>query len=405
MDKLPEGWRNYKLGEIALKLVDGSHNPPPKENSGFPMYSGRNLINGKIDFSNPSRFVNRNGYKKELRRTDITSGDIFLSIVGTIGNCAVVPDKFPEFCIQRSIALIRTEQNPFFIKYFFESPKFKLFLKSEAKGSAQKGVYLNSLQNANIQLPPLPEQKRIVSKLDGLFERIDQSIGLLEENIKHTEALMASALDEVFLQLAQFSKALKISDFAEVKGGKRLPKGFKVQEDKTEFPYIRVADFLDNGTINMSNLQYISHDAHEKIKRYIITSENLYISIAGTIGKTGIIPKELDGANLTENAARLVYKNPSSINNRYIYFFTLSDKFKQQIKEATKTVAQPKLALTRLKNIELPVPTINIQNEAVNKFDSISSKTYALMKEQEAKLNHLKSLKESILDKAFKGEL
>ena len=216
---------------------------------------------------------------------------------------------------------------------------------------------------------------------------------------------MASALDEVFLQLAQFSKALKISDFAEVKGGKRLPKGFKVQEDKTEFPYIRVADFLDNGTINMSNLQYISHDAHEKIKRYIITSENLYISIAGTIGKTGIIPKELDGANLTENAARLVYKNPSSINNRYIYFFTLSDKFKQQIKEATKTVAQPKLALTRLKNIELPVPTINIQNEAVNKFDSISSKTYALMKEQEAKLNHLKSLKESILDKAFKGEL
>lgn len=405
MDKLPEGWRNYKLGEIALKLVDGSHNPPPKENSGFPMYSGRNLINGKIDFSNPSRFVNRNGYKKELRRTDITSGDIFLSIVGTIGNCAVVPDKFPEFCIQRSIALIRTEQNPFFIKYFFESPKFKLFLKSEAKGSAQKGVYLNSLQNANIQLPPLPEQKRIVSKLDALFERIDQSIALLEENIKNTEALMASALDEVFLQLAQFSKALKISDFAEVKGGKRLPKGFKVQEDKTEFPYIRVADFLDNGTINMSNLQYISHDAHEKIKRYIITSENLYISIAGTIGKTGIIPKELDGANLTENAARLVYKNPSSINNRYIYFFTLSDKFKQQIKEATKTVAQPKLALTRLKNIELPVPTINIQNEAVNKFDSISSKTYALMKEQKAKLNHLKSLKESILDKAFKGEI
>ena len=403
MDKWPERWKVFALSEIC-EVKDGTHDSPKFQLSGFPLVTSKNLRNNNIDLSHV-KFISQNDYDSINKRSKVEKGDILFAMIGTIGNPVLIKEE-PRFAI-KNIALFKKSEHviPDFLVYFLGSNRTLDRMISEAKGATQKFVGLGYLRKFPIPLPPLPEQKRIVSKLDALFERIDQSIALLEENIKNTEALMASALDEVFLQLAPFSKALKISDFAEVKGGKRLPKGFKVQEDKTEFPYIRVADFLDNGTINMSNLQYISHDAHEKIKRYIITSENLYISIAGTIGKTGIIPKELDGANLTENAARLVYKNPSSINNRYIYFFTLSDKFKQQIKEATKTVAQPKLALTRLKNIELPVPTINIQNEAVNKFDSISSKTYALMKEQKAKLNHLKSLKESILDKAFKGEI
>ena len=403
MDKWPERWKVFALSEIC-EVKDGTHDSPKFQLSGFPLVTSKNLRNNNIDLSHV-KFISQNDYDSINKRSKVEKGDILFAMIGTIGNPVLIKEE-PRFAI-KNIALFKKSEHviPDFLVYFLGSNRTLDRMISEAKGATQKFVGLGYLRKFPIPLPPLPEQKRIVSKLDALFERIDQSIALLEENIKNTEALMASALDEVFLQFAQFSKALKISDFAEVKGGKRLPKGFKVQEDKTEFPYIRVADFLDNGTINMSNLQYISHDAHEKIKRYIITSENLYISIAGTIGKTGIIPKELDGANLTENAARLVYKNPSSINNRYIYFFTLSDKFKQQIKEATKTVAQPKLALTRLKNIELPVPTINIQNEAVNKFDSISSKTYALMKEQKAKLNHLKSLKESILDKAFKGEI
>jgi type I restriction enzyme, S subunit len=216
---------------------------------------------------------------------------------------------------------------------------------------------------------------------------------------------MASALDEIFKKLESKSKVYKISDFADIKGGKRLPKGLKVQEEKTDYPYIRVADFQDNGTVDLSSLQYITKKAHEQIKRYIINPEDLYISIAGTIGKTGIIPEELKGANLTENAARFVFKSDFEINNKFIYYFTLSDNFKTQITDATKTVAQPKLALTRLKAVELPIPDIVLQNKAVKSFDSLYTNTYEIIQEQQDKLNNLKALKESILDKAFKGEI
>ena len=91
----------------------------------------------------------------------------------------------------------------------------------------------------------------------------------------------------------------KLDDFVTIKGGKRIPKGKKLSEIKTPYPYIRVTDFNDFGSVDLDSIQYVTEDIFKEIKNYIISDKDLYISIAGTIGKTGIIPKELNGANLT----------------------------------------------------------------------------------------------------------
>jgi len=83
----------------------------------------------------------------------------------------------------------------------------------------------------------------------------------------------------------------------------------------------------------------------------------------------------------------------------------LSDNFKDQVGLATKIVAQPKLALTRLAEVELPIPSIEIQNKEVKIFDELSRKFQEINTEQLSKLAYLKALKSSILDRAFKGEL
>lgn len=94
-----------------------------------------------------------------------------------------------------------------------------------------------------------------------------------------------------------------LGDIASVKGGKRVPKGYKLQSEPTEHPYITISDFTDDGTVDTSNLRYVSCEVFEQIKRYTISSKDLYLSIAGTIGRTGYVPPELDGASLTENAS------------------------------------------------------------------------------------------------------
>jgi type I restriction enzyme S subunit len=129
----------------------------------------------------------------------------------------------------------------------------------------------------------------------------------------------------------------------------------------------------------------------------------MYISIAGTIGKTGIIPEELDGANLTENACRLVFH--PGISNRFVYFFTQTKDFVEQAGLNTRTAAQPKLALSRLSTIQLGIPPLAVQESLANKFDELRAETQRLESLYQQKLAALDALKKSMLHQAFTGAL
>jgi type I restriction enzyme, S subunit len=155
----------------------------------------------------------------------------------------------------------------------------------------------------------------------------------------------------------------QLGEIAQVKGGKRVPKGYKLQAEETNHPYIAVSDFSDDGTIDTSGLRYISDEVFAEIERYTISSKDLFISIAGTIGKTGSVPPELDGANLTENACKLVFD--PGIYKDFVYYFTKTDDFTRQAEKNTRVAAQPKLALERLKTITLMIPPLPEQKRVV----------------------------------------
>ncbi|HEV8512931.1 MAG TPA: restriction endonuclease subunit S, partial [Cyclobacteriaceae bacterium] len=153
-------------------------------------------------------------------------------------------------------------------------------------------------------------------------------------------------------------KWVKLKEIAEVKGGKRLPKGAEYEDGKTEFPYIRVTDF-ENNTINQNNLKYLNSKVQNAIKNYTISSEDLYISIAGTIGKVGLVPINLCGANLTENAAKIT--QIKNINLKYLLCLLNSETVQKQIQKQTIATTQPKLALYKIENLDLILPPIGIQ--------------------------------------------
>lgn len=406
MDMLPKNWNLSTVNDVCLKITDGTHKTPKYTNNGIPFLSVKDISKGVIDFSD-TRFITKEEHNELIKRCKPEKNDLLYSKVGTTGIPKVV-DVDNEFSIFVSLALLKPNfkliESRFF-EYLLKSPNVYSQAQAKTRGVANRNLVITDIKSIQIPLPPLSEQAIIVNKLDALFNRLDKSIGLLEENISYTLALKRSIIETAFIKLFEHSKTYKIKDIAEIKGGKRLPKGEAVLDEKTDYPYIRVTDFNDNGTIDLNNLKYLKKEVQEQIKRYIITSKDLYISIAGTIGKTGIIPKELDNSNLTENAARLVFKSNLKINNRFIYYFTLSNNFKEQVGLATKTVAQPKLALTRLAEVEIPIPSIEMQDKEVKEFDLISSKTNEILMLQQSKLTYLKALKASILDKAFKGEL
>ena len=170
---IPENWQWSFLGTISRLLVDGSHNPPKKVDDGLPMLSGQNVRDGYITLD-ASRYITESDYLKEIERNPIEAGDVFLSIVGSIGRSSVVPNGVPRFSIQRSIAQIKTKLNSNYLALYLRNSIAKEYYYINAKGTAQKGIYLNQLSVLPVAVPPLEEQKRIVTKVDELMALCDQ---------------------------------------------------------------------------------------------------------------------------------------------------------------------------------------------------------------------------------------
>jgi type I restriction enzyme S subunit len=178
-----------------------------------------------------------------------------------------------------------------------------------------------------------------------------------------------------------------IGNLASVKGGKRLPKGHDYTGEVTEHPYLRVVDFKNN-TIDGFNLKYLTKETASQIERYTISCEDVYISIAGTIGLVGTIPPEFDKANLTENAAKLVINDKSIIDKNYLVTYLSSTVGQKQIQSKTITTTQPKLALFRIEELEIPLPPLEIQKQIAKTLDT-TAELLTMRKQQLAELDNL----------------
>lgn len=154
----------------------------------------------------------------------------------------------------------------------------------------------------------------------------------------------------------------KICDgLADVKSGKRLPLGYYVTENRTSHPYIRVIDMYDGG-VDTANIMYVPEEAFPAIEKYRISKGDIFISVAGSLGIVGKIPEKLDGANLTENANKLTN---ISCNRDYLLYFLRSPYIQHLISSEQTIGAQPKLALTRIRNFEIILPDTEQEQQAI----------------------------------------
>ena len=282
------------------------------------------------------------------------------------------------------IIRVREQNEP---KYFFQLLNTLLRQTIRDIGSGSNINNLSGIINeVKIPLPPLDIQQKIVSEIEVLEVK--------EKKAKEEVNYFIHAKNEIIEKLFSQNKYTEISHIAKVLGGKRIPKGLSFSPNKTEYPYLRVSDFK-NGTIDFRNLKYIDEDVFKQISNYTISKEDIYISIAGTIGLVGLIPEKLDGKSLTENAAKIVINTKDLISKEFLYYCLISENLQKQIEDNTRAVGVPKLALKRIETLKIPLPPLSEQEKIVSEIKKIEAKIIVL----ETEIAEIPKQKEKILKK------
>ena len=192
-----------------------------------------------------------------------------------------------------------------------------------------------------------------------------------------------------------------LGELCSIKGGKRLPKGKSFADTITPHIYIRVTDMKDH-TVLLSSLKYIDEDVFAEIKNYTISSNDLYLTIAGTIGDVGLVPAELDGANLTENAAKLTDIKCSKL---YLMYVLMSSIAQDHFCSRFHQVAQPKLSLETASSTLIPLPPYREQLRIAEGLDRWLGVVVSVEDDLSELTNYVRKTKSKILDLAISGKL
>ena len=165
----------------------------------------------------------------------------------------------------------------------------------------------------------------------------------------------------------------KLKEFADVKGGKRLPKGKQLVKDANDHPYIRIRDLGKAKVLELTpDYEFVDDETQKTIARYIVEEGDILISVVGTIGLVGIVGKTLHLANQTENCDKII--NIQGMEREYLYYYLISDAGQDEIRKGTVGAVQPKLPLKNVQDITIKYPSIDTQRKIVDILATIDKK-------------------------------
>ena len=259
---------------------------------------------------------------------------------------------------------------PDYLYLFFCRDEFDRYARYKSTGSATEFFNWEDMCAVPFEIPPMDFQQLVVNAYKVLNKRIETK-QKINDNL---EATAQSLFQEQFAafynenELPDGYSIATLDSLCSIKGGKRLPADGELLDTPTAHPYIRVRDLGSNRYVCLTNqFQYIDEETHSAISRYIVNTNDIVISIVGTIGLIGKIHTSLNNANLTENCVKLA--NIHTVTPDYLYY-TLC--YKKQIKEIellTVGAVQSKLPMYNIQSMKILVPPTEVIEDFQHKFD------------------------------------
>lgn len=290
-------------------------------------------------------------------------------------------------------------------KGFFENRYIFFYLLSIRKkmlkdsfGGAQPNLSQAYIKNLDIPLPPLAEQKRIVQKLDALFERIDKAIALLQKNINAADNFMNSVLNDVFSDLEQRNGLVQINDIV-VKTKNKNP----MDGNNQLFTYIDISS-IDNNLFKIVEPKTLQTcEAPSRARKEIRLGDIVYSTTRPNLKNIAIVDKVYD--NPIASTGFCVLRVNQKANNRFLFYYLITSHLFTQIEPKIRGAQYPAISDSDLKDCFISNALLSVQQKVVAYLDNVLVKIEQVKSAQQQKMQNLLDLKLSILDQAFHGKL
>lgn len=390
------------MSDICTKIVDGDHNPPiaQKAESEYIMISSKNVVNDSIIHLDDVRHLSRADFELSNARTQVSKGDVLFTSVASLGRTCIYDLDYP-ITFQRSVTVICTKIFNRYLKLFLDSPLYQNYVGENARGTAQKGFYINQISDSWVPIPPLNEQIRIVEKAQSLLDIVQIINYSKEETSNNIIALKSKILD-----LAISGKLVRQdkSDEPAIELLKRINPKYQPTDNRhyenielsipETWCWATVGDVFKHNTgkalnssnrsgiimdyITTSNLYWDRFDlstvkqmpfTEAEIEKCTVTIGDLLVCEGGDVGRSAIWNYDYD-IRIQNHIHRLRGKDNICVR----YFFYVFMIYKQKNYIGGKGVAIQGLSSRDLHNLPIPVPPLKEQYRIAEVLDNLIAK-------------------------------
>lgn len=402
-----EGWPRFSLRQVTSKIGSGA-TPRGGEAAykleGIPLIRSLNVHDGEFR-SRKLAYID-DEQALQLNNAIIERGDVLLNITGaSIARCCVAPHTYLPARVNQHVAILRPKRDRLvseFLCYVLTSPACKTeLLATGEQGATRQALTKGQLQDYVVAVPPLAEQERIVAILDEAFAGIATATAHAERNVRNARELFQTVLQSTFEQ--------KGEGWVETTIGKGTggvftgPFGSLLhKKDYVEngIPLVNPAHITDTGIIPDTRKTVTSATA-KRLSGYVMRKGDIVIGRRGEMGRCAVVTGREDGWLC--GTGSFFIKPAESIVPGFLMNYLRSEGARQKLDQIAGGAVMKNLSNTALSNLKISLPTPKIQEEIVDKLDTLATYTQRLESIYRHKLVALGQLRLTILQRAFSG--
>ena len=397
-----DGWEVKRLGEVCDLIARGVA-PNYIDAGGICVLNQKCVRDHKVNYELARR------HNATTKRIDperfLKVGDVLINSTGTgtLGRVAQVRRQPPEpTTVDTHVTIVRPQAGRFYPEFFgYMLVRIEDEIAASGEGASGQTELVRSVIENRFQVSfptSLPEQKRIVTILDEAFAGIAAATANAEKNLANARELFEGYLASVFSGEEGGWATKRLQDICGLQNGF----AFKSELFKPEgIPVLRISSIQDEQVCDNRPVFADPSDYKENLQKYLVNEGDLLIAMSGaTTGKIGF---NRTGRQFLLNQRVGKFQPRPQLDIKYLFYF-LSTKVEENL-EISAGSAQPNLSTKQINDFLIPLPPLNEQRAIVHTLERFDTETKRLKSNYQRKLTALSELKQSILQKAFSGEL